>query len=210
MRIQIRYLALLFIFGISSFRASAQTTEQKNKSEFMVEIDPLPYIMGGAGGHFGWSPKKSKHFTFGLSFIAQTNYPKTFVELDSKNKEMGWSVKINQGMGLWTHYYFDIKNKAWFVGMQFFTQEMELTNDNFPRETDRTNTILIAAQAGYLWYPFKKERFYLRPWAGFGYQSVISGTIEPDKVDPDLRIGDKEYHLATLMPFASIHFGFRF
>jgi hypothetical protein len=62
----------------------------------------------------------------------------------------------------------------------------------------------------FTWYPFKKQNFYLRPWAGIGYQSVITGTIEPDKVDTDLNVGNLEYHLTPLMPFASVHLGYRF
>lgn len=210
MKTKIKFLVLVLILGITIGHATAQEVKQKGTNEFMVEIDPIPIIMGGFGGHFGWSPKKSEHFTFGLSFIAQATYPKAFIDLYDQNKEMGWGVKINQGMGLWTHYYFDQRNQGWFVGLQLFTQEMEITNENFPEETDRTNTILIAAQGGYLWYPFKKKKLYLRPWAGLGYQSVVSGSFDPDSVDPDLEVGDLEYYLAPVMPFATVHFGYRF
>ncbi|MCB9352456.1 MAG: hypothetical protein H6573_33975 [Lewinellaceae bacterium] len=60
---------------------------------------------------FSASKTKSQHaLTFGLAFIAQIKYPDAFIEIDSRNKNMGWGVQINQGMGLWTHYYFREKN----------------------------------------------------------------------------------------------------
>jgi hypothetical protein len=205
MRNSIFLIWTLLLIGILDLHA-----QEKDKHEFLIEADPLPFIMGGVAAHFGWSPKKSEHLTIGLAFVAQIKYPDAFIELDARNKDMGWGVKINQGMGLWSQYYFRKKNDGWFAGLQLFTQEMELTNENFAGETDRTNTVLIALQGGYLWYPFSRQKFYLKPWAGIGYQSVISGTIEPDKVDPDLNVGNLEYHLTPLMPFATVHLGYRF
>jgi hypothetical protein len=97
MKTKIRFLAILAILGISSFNASSQNTEvdtrQKGRHEFMVEVDPLPFIMGGVGGHFGWSPKKSEHFTFGLAIISQVEYPKALIESSSQNKKIGWGLK---------------------------------------------------------------------------------------------------------------------
>lgn len=34
--------------------------QEKDRHEFLVEVDPLPFIMGCVGGHLGWSPKKSE------------------------------------------------------------------------------------------------------------------------------------------------------
>ena len=52
-------------------KASVQDKTQSNaKPVFIVEIDPLPYLWGGAGGHFGWTQKNSRHFAFGVGFIA--------------------------------------------------------------------------------------------------------------------------------------------
>lgn len=197
-------VSLLLVVGL------AKSNAQDKKAIFLVETDPLTFVAGGVGAHFGWTPKKSNHFGFGLAIVAGLEYPDAFVNLNKNNKDMGWHVKINQGMGLWTHYYFNQKNKGWFTGLQLFTQEMALTNDDFPGETDRTNLVLIALQAGYVWYPFKKEHLYLRPWAGLGYQTTISPTFEPGNVDPDLEVGDKEYELTPVMPFATVHVGYKF
>lgn len=179
-----------------------------DKSIFWGEVDPLPYLMGGMGGHLGWTPQKSKHVSVGLSFIAGATFPEALVNRQVSGSEQQWGVCINQGMGLWGQYYLQEKNEGWFVGLQLFTQEMRLTHAAFPDETDDTNLVLIALQGGYVWYPFERINLYLRPWAGVGYQRVISGTFEPDRVDPDLIVGNREYELSALMPFATLHIGY--
>ena len=108
------------------------------------------------------------------------------------------------------HYYFKERNKGWFTGLQLFTQEIKLTNENFPGESDRTNISFLALQGGYVWYPFKKKNFFLRPWAGFAYQWVSTTTFEPEEVDPDLDIGTETYDLKSIQAFATFHIGYRF
>jgi hypothetical protein len=198
------------LFISLSFLMKAQETEFEKRWMYSFEIDPLPYIMGGVGGHIGFTPKKSDHVSFGLSFISNMNYPDALINISDKNKDMGWHMKINQGMGIWTHYYFKEANEGWFAGLQLFTQEAQLENDDYPNEINRTNLVMAAFQAGYHIYPFKNISLYLRPWAGFGYQTAISATFEPDAVTKDMIIGEKEYDLNNFMPFATIHIGYTF
>ena len=197
---------MLIVLG---FSFSIGYTQETKRTEFILEIDPLPYLLGGVGGHIGWSPKNTGKITMGLGFVAKPEFPDAFINQNSKNKDQGWQLKVNQGMGIWGQYYLKEQNQGWFTGIQLFTQEIQLTNTNYPGETDRTNTLLIAVQGGYVWYPFSKHNFYLRPWGGLGYQTTISPTFEPDKVDPDLQIGNKKYYLAGIMPFATLHLGYR-
>lgn len=187
-----------------------QTASQIRKSQFIVELDPLPYILGGGGGHLGWTPLSSKHFTFGLGFVIGPEFPEPFVEMDKRNKDEGWSLKVNQGAGVWVQYYLREPNEGWFTGLQVFTQEMELQKDEYPDQSDRTNVLMGAVQAGYVWYPLNKVNLYLRPWAGFGIQKTIKATFDPDEVDPEMRIEDREYYLASFLPFATFHIGYAF
>lgn len=204
-----KLLLLLFTTGFL-FIINKTLAQDTLRNEFLIEVDPIPFILGGAGGHFSWSPRSAEHFIFGVSFLAQADLPNAFVNLNDINKNKGWQVKINQGLGFYSQYYFDKNGNSWFAGMQLFTQEMELKNDQFPGESDRTNLILLAFQAGYHWYPFKKTNIFIKPWVGIGYQNVISGTFDTDNVDPDLDVGTLEYELPPIMPFATVHFGYRF
>lgn len=180
------------------------------KHQFLVEVDPIPYALGGFVGHFGWSPKTIESFTFGLSVIGGLEFPDAYINIEKENRDKGWNLKVNQGIGVWAHYYFKRKNKGWFTGLQLFTQEFKLTNDNYPGEVNRTNTVSTAFQIGYLWYPFKKGGLYFRPWGGFGFQNAIGASFEPGEVTKDMRIGEDTYKLTRFMPFATLHIGYRF
>lgn len=218
-------LLLLILSGSTIISASAQVAGKKTEKEmsskedefspvpkhiFIVEIDPLPYLWGGAGGHFGWTPKGNKHFAYGAGIIAGPELPDAVHNMSSKNKNQGWHLKVNQGASLWTHYYYRQPNKGWYSGLQLITQEMKLTNDHFPGEADRTNTLIVALSTGYVWYPSKKVNLYLRPWAGLAYQKTIKSTFEPGEVTPEMVVGDREYHLSSLLPFATFHIGYKF
>lgn len=64
MRNSVFLIWTLLLIGIIDLHA-----QEKDSHEFLVEADPLPFIMGGLGGHFGWSPKKSEHFRACWDFI---------------------------------------------------------------------------------------------------------------------------------------------
>ena len=53
---------------------------------------------------------------------------------------------------------------------------------------------------GYTWQPFDFS-FYIKPWAGIGYTSKISGTNN---------LGNSEYDIAPIMMFATLHLGYTF
>jgi hypothetical protein len=202
-----RYI-LLTLLILMSYGLRAQKFAKEDRL-FMVETDPIPFALKGFDVHFGFMPSKSEHFSFGLSIMAGLEYPDQILEINEKNKGQGWSLKVNQGMGLWANYYFNKKHEGWYAGLQLFTQELKLTNSNFPNQTDLTNTVLVSTQVGYVWFPFKNY-FYLKPWAGIGYHTPVDGTFEPDKVDPEMEIGNQKFYLDKFMPFATVHLGYVF
>lgn len=198
---------MVFFLVVGNIFAQESTNESTNVT---IEVDPIPIALGGFSAHFGLAHKKSKHMVYGISLAYGIKMPDAIINLNNKNKDQGWNVRINQGMGLWMNYHFKEPLNGWFAGLQVFTQELELQNDDFPGESDRTNTLNTTLQFGYIWYPFKNTGLFLRPWAGLGYQTVIDGSFEPEKVDADLDIGDKTYDLNPWMPFATVHIGYSF
>jgi hypothetical protein len=201
--------AIIILFSLVSF-GQAQPADSSREHLFGLEVDPVPFALGGGAAHLTWTPKQSDHFTIGLNLIVNVTYPDFVVNMNSQNRDQGWSVKINQGIGHWVHYYIKARNRGWFVGLQMATMEMELTNDSYPGAKNRTNLIMFAVQAGYHWYPWSDNGIFLRPWAGLGYQTVIKGTFEPGKVTTDMRIGDKTFELDEFLPFVAIHIGYTF
>ncbi len=136
--------------------------------------------------------------------------PTFLINADSKNKNQGWHYKINQGFGLEGEYYFEKVNYKWFIGLQLITNEINLTNDNVPEVTKhRTNIGMVVINAGYKWYPFKKEHLYLKPCTGVGYTGIIKGAFSSEVI-PNTTVGNYTYHIQKISPFATIHIGYRF
>lgn len=204
---------ILTFLLINIQNAHAQETSEKSiqKSTFSVEIDPVvPAVLHGFSGHFMWKPKKSKHLVYGLAIIAGGELPSFIIGLNSKNKDMGWNYKINQGLGLEMEYYYKQANTSWFSGLQLFTQEINLTNDNVPSvDEHQTNIVMAVITSGYKWYPFKKEHFYFKPWVGIGFSSVLNGAFSAEVI-PNTNLGAYTYHISPITPYAALHLGYKF
>jgi hypothetical protein len=94
--------------------------------------------------------------------------------------------------------------------LQLFTNEINITNDNVPEVSEhRTNIAMVVINAGYKWYPFSKKHFYVKPWAGVGYTSVIKGAFSTD-VKPNTTVGNYNYNIQAFTPFATVHIGYTF
>jgi hypothetical protein len=203
-------LTILF-FQFHSVEAQDSALKSIQKSTFSVEIDPtVPIVLHGFSGHLMWKPKNSNHVVYGLAIIVGGELPSFVINLNSKNKDMGWNYKINQGLGLEMEYYYKQANIAWFSGLQLFTQEINLTNDNVPSvEEHRTNTGMAVITTGYKWSPFKSEHFYIKPWAGIGFSGVLNGAFSSEVI-PNTEVGSYTYHISPVTPYAAIHLGYNF
>lgn len=203
-------LGLLMLYNSSKAQITGSDTI-KEKSTLSFEIDPIvPFVLKGIGGHFIWKPKKSKHLVFGLAIIVSGTMPNALINLNDNNKDKGWHYKINQGMGIEGEYYYKSANRKWFSGIQLFTQEINLTNDNVAGVAEhRTNIGMAVVTTGYKWYPAKKINLYIKPWAGIGYTGIIRGAFSPEVI-PNTRVGSFEYHIQKFTPFATAHVGYTF
>jgi hypothetical protein len=211
--------AVLFALVIAGFFAlavvplHAQADSGRGRGAVVIETDPLAIILGGGSVHGGYS-FPSRRISLGISAVAGLNLPAFVINADERNAGVPWQAKINQGAGLWVHYHLSPEANHWFAGLQLFTQELNLSRDDFPGEIDRTNLAMVALQFGYRWSPFHRSesflnRLYIRPWVGAGYQWKIRGTFEPGEVTYSTAIAGAEYHVAGFMPFASVHIGFK-
>jgi len=212
MKIIFNPIIIAVVMLLISLQVTAQTnTTENTKSFFAVEVDPIvPVVLNGIGGHFMWQPKNAKHFVYGLAFVALGEKPDFILKTESKNKGKGWKYKINQGFGVEAEYYYKTTHKAWFTGIQLFTQEIDITNSNEPSVKEhRTNTGMAVITTGYKWFPFRKQHFYLKPWGGIGYSGIIKGAFS-SKVIPNTIVGNYEYQIQKFTPFATVHVGYKF
>lgn len=117
-----------------------------------------------------------------------------------KNKDEGWNVRINSAYSLFGEYYFKEANSKWFVGLQLGIQNYKNTNDVFLDQTSKYSNILIMPSLGYNWQPFSIP-LYVKPWVGLSYTTQLSG---------ENSIAGKEYNIAPLLPFITLHVGYTF
>ena len=172
---------------------------QKNESwKWSVEIDPATYVFSGYSVHLRVQPKNSDHLLLGAGAYAM-NMPDLFVNFNEKNKDQGWNVRLNQGIGLFGEYYFQEVNKKWFLGAQVSLQEYKIEKEELAGNQVFSN-ILGMAYFGYGIQPFKNS-LYFKPWAGIGYTSKISGSNS---------IHDQTYDISPITLFATLHIGYTF
>lgn len=159
---------------------------------YSVEIDPSTYIFNGYSIHL---KKDVANWQLGIGTYAM-DFPDALVNLDGKNKDRGWKVKLNSAIGVFADYYPNEKKKGWFSGLQIAQQNYQLTRNSSDANYD---VLLVMGSIGYRYNV--TEHFYLKPWAGIGYVSKISGTNS---------IGDTTYDIPNIVPFMTLHAGYAF
>lgn len=191
--------ATLILGLLMTFTASAQEANSSNKkASFSVEIDPMTFGFKGYGFHLRMSPKNSDHLLLGLGAYAM-DFPSVLVDLNKKNKDQGWSTRLNQGYGLFAEHHFTEVNKKWFVGGQLAIQEYKIENETTDG-SEKFSNFLLMAYTGYTWQPFDFN-LYIKPWMGIGYTSKVTG---------ENVLGGKTYDIAPILMFATLHVGYTF
>jgi hypothetical protein len=192
------FLALTFA-SMTILSATAQTPSSSGKkTEISVEIDPLTFLSKGYSAHLRLKPKSSEHLLIGLGTYAM-DMPKAIVNLNPNNQDKGWNLRLNQGYGLFGEYYFSETNKKFLVGTQVGVQQYKIENEAFTGSEKFTNALLMA-YGGYTLQPFEFP-LYFKAWAGIGYTSKLSGAN---------KLGEREYDIAPLTAFATLHLGYTF
>jgi len=179
---------ILLTLALSSLSAT--------NSNLALEIDPATYGFDGYSVHLKKSFETLPHLQFGLGIYAM-DFPDLFVDLNSKNKNKDWDVRLDRGIGFFADYYFDVEQKGFFTGIQVAKQRYEIERNGQKSSYDTT---LIMGSFGYLYQPYDNG-FYIKPWMGIGYQDKSSGSNVVNGV---------EYDVASVLPFATVHLGYKF
>lgn len=186
--------ALMILMSISVFAQENETA----KTEFSIEIDPATFAFKGYGIHLRIKPKNSEHLLVGIGAYAM-DFPSVLVDLNDKNKEQGWDVRLNQGYGLFGEYHFSEVNKKWYVGTQLAIQEYKIKKDFYDGEA-KYSTMLLMGLGGYTLQPFEFP-VYFKFWGGVGYTGKIAG---------EDFIGEAEYDISPILIFGALHIGYTF
>lgn len=187
------FIALL-ILGAASIHAQDEVSK---KSEWAVEIDPATYVFNGFSAHIRYSPKGAERMVIGVGTYAM-NFPAPLINMNSSNRDLGWNVRLSRGVGLFGEYYFKEANRGVYFGLQVATQQYRISLKE--SSTAQFQNILVMPSIGTNIALFS-SKFYLKPWIGLGYTSQINGSNV---------IENNEYDIAPLLPFATLHLGYKF
>lgn len=125
--------------------------------------------------------------------------PAVFVDFNEKNKDKGWDVRINRGLGLFGEYHFSEVNRQFFLGAQLSIQEFKIENEASTGSQQYSNALAMG-YGGYALQPFDVP-LYVKVWGGIGYTDKISGTNV---------LGEQVYDIAPVSVFATVHLGYTF
>lgn len=176
----------------------AQGTKVPARTELSVEIDPITFAAGGYSAHLRIKPKMWEHILLGGGIYAM-NMPQPIVNMNPENKNQGWQVRLNLGLGAFGEYFFSETNKKFFVGLQSGYQEYQISNREIEGH-EKFGNVLFMGYGGYSLQPFKFP-LYFKGWAGVGYTSQVSG---------ENVLNGKEYQVAPVTMFATLHIGYTF
>lgn len=187
-QILVRSLFLRLIFGILITPAQAQA------GEISIETDPSTFVMKGYAAHVFYAPTESKSFRLGAGTYG-LELPDIMVNMDARNANQGWSATILGSFALFAEYDLSSGRDSGYLGLQLAQQSYRVSNQS--QSTDFNNDLLMLSY-GYRWY---FGQFYLKPWAGAGYQFEISGN--------NCAAG-KCYDVSPFMGFITFHAGYSF
>jgi hypothetical protein len=197
MKFHIQIITVAFLFSVLSI---FKTSAQERTTLFAVEIDPTTYMLKGYSLHLRIKPAGCDKWMIGAGTYG-LNLPDMLVNLNPKNKNEGWDVRINSAYALYGEYYFKEANQRWFIGEQVGVQNFKISNDTeSSADQAKFRNILLMTYFGYSWHPGNGD-FYIKPWAGLGYTHKVLGYTT---------VGNLYYDVAPIFPFVTLHLGYNF
>ena len=167
-------------------------------TEYEIEVDPSTYALNGYSLHVRIVPNNLPNWRLGAG-IYSLEFPDVFTNMNSKNKDQGWNVDLDQGVGFFAEYYFKSTREGWLVGAQIAQQRFNITNENSGSEQEEFTNLLAMPYVGHRW-PLG-EHFYAQGWFGVGYTENISG---------ETQLGNRNYDIDPVVLFGAVHIGYGF
>ncbi len=171
----------------------------QEKTRFSLETDPATFAFNGYALHARVAPADWPRIRLGAG-VYSMKFPALFVNINPDNADKGWEVQLKTGIGFFSEYFFNAERSAWLVGGQLAWQNYILKNDASPGARADYSIVLLMPYVGYRWFPLENG-FYVQPWAGLGYAKKVRGSS---------RIDSRAYKVSPLLPFITVHLGYRF
>lgn len=191
-------MAVALFFLCLGFWSQLSAQSSTGKGAFFIETDPSTFAFGGYAAHIRFKPAKSDHLLLGLGTYA-LDFPEVMINMNAKNKDKGWDLRIKSAYSLFGEYYFGEAGEKWFAGFQAGIQNYRLKNNTDAGGEATYQNLILMPSVGYSWTPFKFP-LYLKPWLGLGYTTQLSGQNV---------LQGQTYDIAPLVPFFALHIGYR-
>jgi hypothetical protein len=184
-----KHLLVALVISLAPALAAADPT-----ATVLVETDPSTFVLAGYAAHVRVAPPDSG-WVVGAGLYGLT-LPTPVVELDHRNRDMGWQLDLRTGYGLFADHHFAGAPRGWFVGGQLALQRWQLGQ----RASDAIaayDTVLAMVRAGTLWHPFASG-FFVMPWLGVGASVRVAGSTS---------IAGATYEPLPVLVFGAVHVG---
>lgn len=182
--------SLLLTLSLGASEATAAPT-------VMLETDPATFAFGGFSAHARLAPERS-HLAVGVGAYAMT-FPSVLAGMAPANHDEGWKVRLSLGVGAFGDYFFAEEPRGWFVGAQLAVQRYRYENEHVAGAEAGATNLLVMPRVGYLYRPFRAG-FFVEPWLGVGATARLAGSAQ---------VGDREYALFPVVPYAAVHVGWQ-
>ncbi|MBI5638575.1 MAG: hypothetical protein HZA03_11470 [Nitrospinae bacterium] len=166
-------------------------------SGISIETDPVTFPLSGYALHAFYRPEGISRLSIGAGTYS-LKLPDIFIGMNSNNSDKGWSARINGGASLFVEYDLTEEKDTPYAGLQLGSQEYRIENGG---ASSSFAIFLAMLSIGYRWHIAGSEHFYLKPWAGVGYQSKVRG---------DNCVGAQCYDVQPALGFATFHVGYTF
>ncbi len=164
------------------------------ENKFYIETDPATFLMKGDSFHIKYSSSNLPNWRFGIGTYS-LEFPSALIDINGENKNKGLDVEISRGIGVFSEYYFDEGMSGLMVGLQISEQKMNVSSSKLHESAEFKNAMIMSS-IGYR-YNIEGTKFYVLPWAGFGYTKTTSGKQErvASTYDQDPWLGFMTFHL---------------
>jgi len=181
-------LAVLMVATVAAAPAA-----HANDTHVHVEVDPLPFILGGYGVQVGVAHARLAGWRFGLGNFS-LDVPDFAAQLNDAND--GFHLRVRRSHALYGLYFFS-GVRGWCAGGSLRYLRLEYTHDDFANEHARVGELSVEAIGGYKWHP-TSTGFYVMPWIAIARPLVATKTAE---------VGDKTYKADFVQLFATANIG---
>lgn len=170
--------------------SSAADESPNSAHRVHLELDPLPFALGGHGVQIGWRPAQLPELRIALANFA-LGIPDSVAQIDSAND--GFGLDVRPTPALFVHYLRGPRSGFAIGGSLRYLRLRYSRGDT----TADTEEVSLEAIAGYRWFP-SSSGFYVHPWLGLSRALRTSGRAEIDGVT---------YSSPPVQPFATVNLG---